>query len=469
MPTKADPTNHTDSIISDIFKKPLTGKDLRKQIPINDEYEIITPNNVDTSKWTPSSKYNNMVDIIKQDVELHEFVKQSVTNEDNTIFNTNFYNEKDRLIIINLEDDTFLPVLNLQDKYLEIIKELYIKCNLIFDYEIIDILIPDTITNNNIKEYFYELINSSNKTIFIEKYIPSIISKILLDRNINLLKKDFKLKENNIVNKILDYKSYTDLNIKIPNNIIKKKDIKDNDNLLENYGFSYHNTTEIVAFNYYITNSENDKIIKQTEIEFVIILNYNNLITIVLENPSLDEKDIYTKATEFGFINLFSIKTDNKQIINFITKNFYLSQFDNIDEINTHLQILSQYFDLYSNKTDDEETEVSDFLKTYYIIDTDPNNKIKFSELYNTITTTPIINLNKLTLSNFKNRLSKYLKNLGLDKKRYQDGYYYYGLKKKANRELIQTYQEECEIRKKEMETNNIMEEFEKIIKERII
>ena len=36
-------------------------------------------------------------------------------------------------------------------------------------------------------------------------------------------------------------------------------------------------------------------------------------------------------------------------------------------------------------------------------------------------------------LGGFKNRLSKYLKDLGLEKKRFNDGYYYYGIKVKNN------------------------------------
>jgi arginine repressor len=31
-------------------------------------------------------------------------------------------------------------------------------------------------------------------------------------------------------------------------------------------------------------------------------------------------------------------------------------------------------------------------------------------------------------LAGFKNRLSQYLKEIGLNKKRYNDGYYYYGI-----------------------------------------
>ena len=39
-----------------------------------------------------------------------------------------------------------------------------------------------------------------------------------------------------------------------------------------------------------------------------------------------------------------------------------------------------------------------------------------------------ICKIDKSKLSGFRNRLSTYLKELGLQKKRYNDGYYYYGI-----------------------------------------
>ena len=52
--------------------------------------------------------------------------------------------------------------------------------------------------------------------------------------------------------------------------------------------------------------------------------------------------------------------------------------------------------------------------------------------------------IDKTKLAGFKNRLSNYLKELNLQKKRYSDGYYYYGIVKKT---LIKVNENEKESR----------------------
>ena len=47
-------------------------------------------------------------------------------------------------------------------------------------------------------------------------------------------------------------------------------------------------------------------------------------------------------------------------------------------------------------------------------------------------------------MAGFKNRLSNYLKELNLQKKRYSDGYYYYGIVKKT---LVKENKKEKELR----------------------
>ncbi len=72
---------------------------------------------------------------------------------------------------------------------------------------------------------------------------------------------------------------------------------------------------------------------------------------------------------------------------------------------------------------------MKEYLTKFYVLSDDINKKMKASALYNTIISSGIFNFdNKFTLSGFRNRLSVYLKNLGLQKKRYNDGYYYYGI-----------------------------------------
>ena len=78
-----------------------------------------------------------------------------------------------------------------------------------------------------------------------------------------------------------------------------------------------------------------------------------------------------------------------------------------------------------------EESLVKQFLNHKYIIDNDINHKMKASTLHDIIIESKIVKIENDKLAGFKNRLSKYLKDLGLLKKRYNDGFYYYGIVEK--------------------------------------
>jgi arginine repressor len=59
---------------------------------------------------------------------------------------------------------------------------------------------------------------------------------------------------------------------------------------------------------------------------------------------------------------------------------------------------------------------------------------MKASTLYDIVIKSQYVcKIDKTKITGFKNRLSNYLKDLGLQKKRYNDGYYYYGIVKKEN------------------------------------
>ena len=58
---------------------------------------------------------------------------------------------------------------------------------------------------------------------------------------------------------------------------------------------------------------------------------------------------------------------------------------------------------------------------------------MKASVLHDLIIQSNVCSIEKTKITGFKNRLSQYLKDIGLKKKRYNDGYYYYGIVKKTN------------------------------------
>ena len=143
---------------------------------------------------------------------------------------------------------------------------------------------------------------------------------------------------------------------------------------------------------------------------------------------------------EFGFIKLFGITTNNKDLFKFIEREFNNVHFNDVEEVNKKLLVTSQYID-FSNKHNDsnniassEENQVKKFLNSKYTIDDDVNHKMKASTLYDIIINSKIVKIENEKISGFRTRLSKYLKDIGLQKKRYNDGFYYYGIVEKPNK-----------------------------------
>lgn len=180
------------------------------------------------------------------------------------------------------------------------------------------------------------------------------------------------------------------------------------------------------------------EIIKNSDILYVI-LHSKYLQTLCILNPTAEEEYIINNHPEYGFIKLFKIKTDNQEIINVIEKGYNNHQFNTIEEINEHLEIMSQYIDFANkhSKTDTfisvEERQVKAYITSFYEINNNIENKMKASALYDIILNSKSVLIDQSKLGGFKNRLSKYLKDLGLEKKRFNDGYYYYGIKVKNN------------------------------------
>ena len=124
---------------------------------------------------------------------------------------------------------------------------------------------------------------------------------------------------------------------------------------------------------------------------------------------------IIKNHSEFGFIKLFGITTNNNDIINFIEREFNKVHFNDVDEVNKKLIVTSQYID-FSNKHNDsnniassEENQVKKFLNSKYTIDDDINHKMKASILYDIIINSNIVKIDNDKISGFRTRLSKYL------------------------------------------------------------
>lgn len=419
---------------------------------------------------------------------------------------------KKQIVFLNFEDDTCRPVLKTNDtEFLSHIETLYSNCNLLFDIEETDVIIPTNIELSDMEEYLFQDIPTANKTDFLTGYIPCIIGNIISEKSIAAFKTkcsssirggvvQYQSKSQSLKPRKTDYFSLSEMGIVIPDNI--------NSPVEKNSHFNIHPKhfmSDVTPFN---TSSDSfvrpkkDDAIHIPAIDFSEMNSYDKFVGNFCENPMELHKYPYDKDfgvimssktldyntsnilvvihnkflntltlkdagnsiyidnlrnkikehPEYGFTELFYVKTDNKDIIDFIETQYNTKSFDSIEDVNKKLSLTSQYMDfsIKNRETNNdvklnEEKLVKDFLKDCYTFNKDINHKMKASVLYDNIVNSNILKNNDHNLINaysdqtpknligFKTRLSKYLKDLGLEKKRYNDGYYYYGIVSKSN------------------------------------
>lgn len=193
-----------------------------------------------------------------------------------------------------------------------------------------------------------------------------------------------------------------------------------------------------------------------------VILHHKCLKTKVLKNPTQDERDICSKYPEFGFVDILNMTINNDEFIKYIDITFDNKHFDSIDKLNDVLLSTSKYFESCQTQATinkeyvSEEKAVKSFLSYYYDVSDNIQDRIKASTLCDMITQTIKFDTigKKENFNSFRIRLATYLQDFGLKKKRFNDGYYYYGLKAKFND-------------KDRKNKNTTQELFDKIIEER--
>jgi hypothetical protein len=185
----------------------------------------------------------------------------------------------------------------------------------------------------------------------------------------------------------------------------------------------------------------NDKKFELEKSKLIIVLiNVINPLffqTVVVIEPDYETLKTIFDYSEYGFIELFTLKTDNDDIEMYLNKQYNGVVFNNAKELNQMLTSTSQFIEYSNNKQKtnkqllEEEKSVKHYLTKHYDITNDINNKIKAKVLYDTILNEDSCCVDRTKIAGFKNRLSNYLKELNLQKKRYSDGYYYYGIVEK--------------------------------------
>ena len=382
--------------------------------------------------------------------------------------------EPKELILISFDDINLLPVLSLPNRLSTILLGWYDKCDSLLDIYNINYKISNDLSENLLSDILYKPILKKHLEMFTEEFLPQYMKSVELLMELNKLKQIiYTDREHNLVIKKPNI-TLESLGIVIPTELIQKYDRYNNtdleykhvlvDNVTKTANYVYdlneHLTEEELNKNSYeplpfeswmlykdsFRNCLDITCIEEVKekINIMVILHTHYLQTLVIINPSIDEKIIVDNYPEYGFIELLSYKTRNTKISEYIQKEYHNATFNDIDSINETITLSAQHIKNLQNVDDSshsktEESIVKKHILDNYIISNEPDKRIKASTLLNIIV--DFIKKNKdllgkehlknITDNSFRIRLSTYLHELGLEKKRYNDGYYYYGIVKK--------------------------------------
>jgi hypothetical protein len=394
--------------------------------------------------------------------------------------------EDKKIIALNFEDDTFKVVFKLDADKMNIITDVYQQCGIDLDIEETYISVPSNYPEDKLKTIINRIINSDLKNDFVTQYIPKTLEIIKTQMELDKIEAKFnKTTDNDInINKLLKITDKSDilesLDIHIPQNMIyndnyfyndesgvhlmdilnkKEKKLETSDgfykttNLEQIYKLGNGNNSlveEVMPYDHdynvlkpkFAENclklveekDEDDNKLNEHKLYFVF-LNVDFLKSLVIENPTYEILDTLYSHSEYGFVELFKMKihNDDAELISCIKKQFNNSFYD-INELNEIIENTSQIITYNTNKRTInaslmlEEKSVKAFLNNNFNFSNDVNKKMKASAIHNLIINSDVCKVDKNKISGFKTRLSKYLQDLGLKKKRYNDGFYYYGI-----------------------------------------
>jgi hypothetical protein len=181
-------------------------------------------------------------------------------------------------------------------------------------------------------------------------------------------------------------------------------------------------------------SSKRDKIVSNDTfpLSYIIFNNVYNISLFIRENPSV--KDTCDEFPEFEIVETFDSNKISQSTLENCYSLFNKKTFLSKQSLIEKLESFKKLYDIpkndnnpYTAENVSEKDKVIRFMNNMYIMNDDPTYKIGASELYNTV-------MNHLCIPfedkiAFRKRLAGYFIELGLTRKRYTDGYSYYGIK----------------------------------------
>lgn len=238
-------------------------------------------------------------------------------------------------------------------------------------------------------------------------------------------------KLNEIIHKPAILMPENDKKIEEDTNMIKESGLLTFKN--KNYNWSSISDIEDNEYNY-IKSCNNCMSLDIKYDELCLIFHTIFKISIIYENvvgKDTNVDNICKNFPEFVLVKKIRLSTQQEKYNDMLKELFHKKAFKNIDTLSLKINNFIDLFDLErKNPSSKDIDKLNICLKNYFIISDDQNDKMKSSELQQSILYFIKNDVNEI--DNFKQKLPGLLLESGLKKKRLRDGNFYWGIKKKS-------------------------------------
>lgn len=290
-------------------------------------------------------------------------------------------------------------------------------------YELLDITVNTIPTNLNISKDIVQFVYSS---------IGKIISYGFSDNNNDILSKlIIDIQKTVDYYKIKDYWYKFQYPQKDDNSLFYDSSCQSNQDPLTIEKLLPNNIKQEILPNINLkTDSSADDISSNIHVLYNTIYN----ISLVIDDTFIkDISNLSNNFSEFLLAKTIYKNNINQSVKDNLYKLFHKVSFNNISDLTTKIDAFYKLYDIPQNidieKINIEKIKVKHFLDWNYTISTDIDKKMKANDLYKEVINFLCISIDDT--SAFKKRLAGYLLEFNLQKKRYSDAYYYYGIEKK--------------------------------------